>query len=87
MRRPTTRNGGDRRPSGGFLFRIMPPSWHPIPACPRLRQARSFCRRAILLCRRQPLQRFPSLPPEIRNHCTQDDQSRAFLAAIPKFTP
>ena len=32
MRRPTTRNGGDRRPSGGFLFRIMPPSWHPVPA-------------------------------------------------------
>ena len=33
--------------SGGFLLRIMPPSWHPVPACiPRLR-----CRRAILLCR------------------------------------
>ena len=37
----------DRRHSGGFLLRIMPPSWHPVPACtPRLR-----CRRAILLCR------------------------------------
>ena len=39
--------GGDRRHSGGFLLRIMPPSWHPVPACaPRLR-----CRRAILRCR------------------------------------
>ena len=38
--------GGDWRHSGGFLLRIMPPSWHPVPACtPRLR-----CRRAVLLC-------------------------------------
>ena len=27
--------GGDRRHSGGFLLRIMPPSWHPVPACVR----------------------------------------------------
>ena len=26
---------GDRRHSGGFLLRIMPPSWHPVPACVR----------------------------------------------------
>ena len=25
----------DRRHSGGFLLRIMPPSWHPVPACTR----------------------------------------------------
>ena len=32
--------------SGGFLLRIMPPSWHPVPVCtPRLR-----CRRANLIC-------------------------------------
>ena len=38
--------GRDRCHSGGFLLRIMPPSWHPVPACtPRLR-----CRRAILSC-------------------------------------
>ena len=38
--------GRDRRHSGGFLLRIMPPSWHPVPACtPRLR-----CRRTILSC-------------------------------------
>ena len=38
---------GTGRHSGGFLLRIMPPSWHPVPACtPRLR-----CRRAILRCR------------------------------------
>ena len=44
--------GGDRRHSGGFLLRIMPPSCHPVPACtPRLR-----CRRAILRCRNGPTQ-------------------------------
>ena len=25
--------GRDRCHSGGFLLRIMPPSWHPVPAC------------------------------------------------------
>ena len=39
--------GRDRCHSGGFLLRIMPPSWHPVPACtPRLR-----CRRANFRCR------------------------------------
>ena len=39
--------GRDRCHSGGFLLRIMPPSWYPVPACaPRL-----CCRRAILCCR------------------------------------
>ena len=39
--------GRDRRHSGGFLLRIMPPSWHPVPACtPRL-----CCRRTVLRCR------------------------------------
>ena len=28
-------SGGDRCHSGGFLLRIMPPSWHPVPACVR----------------------------------------------------
>ena len=36
----------DRRHSGGFLLRIMPPSWHPVPAC----TPRFCCRRAILPC-------------------------------------
>ena len=33
--------GRDRCRSGGFVLRIMPPSWHPVPAC--VRHAR--CRR------------------------------------------
>ena len=38
--------GRNSRHSGGFLLRIMPPSWHPVPAwAPRLR-----CRRAVLRC-------------------------------------
>ena len=45
---------GTGRHSGGFLLRIMPPSWHPVPACtPRLR-----CRRAILLCCSEDLNRM-----------------------------
>ena len=35
--------GRDRCHSGGFLLRIMPPSWHPVPACASQR----CCRRAI----------------------------------------
>ena len=27
--------GRDRCRSGGFVLRIMPPSWHPVPACVR----------------------------------------------------
>ena len=36
--------GGDCRHSGGFLLRIMPPSWHPVPACVRygILQAKPF---------------------------------------------
>ena len=46
--------GRGRRHSGGFLLRIMPPSWHPVPACaPR----RLCCRRAILLCDDENLNR------------------------------
>ena len=33
------------------------------------------------------MQRFPSLPPEIRNHCSDRAKTRAIPAAIPKFTP
>ena len=73
--------------SGGFLLRIMPPSWHPVPACSRLRPARSFCRRAIHLCRRQPLQRFSNSPLQIRNHCSVRTVSGENLAAIAKFDP
>ena len=40
-------SGGDRCPSGGFLLRIMPPSWHSVSAC----TARLCCRRAILCWR------------------------------------
>ena len=38
------RCGRDRRHSGGFLLRAMPPSWHPVPACVRygILQAKPF---------------------------------------------
>ena len=38
------RYSGDRYHSGGFLLRIMPPSWHPVPACVRngILQAKPF---------------------------------------------
>ena len=34
-RRLTKWSSGDRCHSGGFLLRIMPPSWQPVPACTR----------------------------------------------------
>ena len=52
--------GRDRCHTGGFLLRIMPPSWHPVPACtPRLR-----CRRTILSCSSDKNRRrnYSSLP-------------------------
>ncbi len=38
------RCGRNRRHSSGFLLRIMPPSWHPVPACVRngILQAKPF---------------------------------------------
>ena len=75
--------GRDRCHSGGFLFRIMPPSWHPVPACaPRL-----CCRRAIHRCSNDGATAIPKSGPEIKNRCTLEDISGRKPAAIPNFTP
>ena len=72
--------GGDRYHSGGFLLRIMPPSWHPVPAgTPRLR-----CRRAVLLCSNDGAASIPKFGPEIKNRCTQKVVFGEILASIPK---
>ena len=72
--------GWDRRHSGGFLLRIMPPSWHPVPACsPRLR-----CRRVILLCSNDGAASIPKFGPEFKNRCTQEGGIGEKLASIPK---
>ena len=74
------RCGGDRRHSGGFLLRIMPPSWHPAPACtPRLR-----CKRAILLCSNDGAASIPKFGPEIKNRCSLWAVLEGFFASIPK---
>ena len=76
------RFGRDRRHSGGFLLRIMPPSWHPVPACaPRL-----CCRRAIR-CSNDGAAAIRKFGPEIQNHCTMEGISGRKPAAIPNFTP
>ena len=58
-RRLTKWSGGDRCYSGGFLLRIMPPSWQPVPACasnghsagePLSLRPRQSCRRAVQYC-------------------------------------
>ena len=73
--------GRDRRHSGGFLLRIMPPSWHPAPACtPRLR-----CRRAILSCSSDDAASIPKSGPEIKNRCTQEGLNGEKLTSIRKF--
>ena len=75
--------GRDRRHSGGFLLRIMPPSWHPVPACtPRLR-----CRRTILLCGNDSAASIPKSGLEIKNHCSRVAISGRNLAVILKLTP
>ena len=75
--------GRDRCHSGGFLLRIMPPSWHPVPACsPRL-----CCRRAILHRHDDCAASIPKFGPEIKNRCTQEDGIGEKLASIPKFGP
>ena len=75
--------GGDRRHSGGFLLRIMPPSCHPVPACtPRLR-----CRRAVLLCCNDGAASIPKFGPEIKNRCSLWAVLEGFFASIPKFGP
>ena len=41
----------------------------------------------ILIAASVTLQRFPNLPHEIKNRCTQEGVNGHNLAAIPKFTP
>ena len=75
--------GRDRCHSGGFLLRIMPPSWHPAPACtPRLR-----CRRGILLCGNDSAASIPKSGPEIKNRCSLWDGSGENHAVIPNSGP
>ena len=78
--RVTTGCGGDRYHSGGFLLRIMPPSWHPVPACtPRLR-----CRRAVLNCSSDDAAAIRKSGLEIKNRCSLWAVLEGFLALIPK---
>ena len=72
-----------RRHSGGFLLRIMPPSWHPVPACtPRLR-----CRRAVLLCRNDGAASILDFRPRLGNRCSQEVKTGAIRASILDFKP
>ena len=77
------RCGGDRRHSGGFLLRIMPPSWHPVPAC----TTRLRCRRAVLLCCNDGAASILKFGPEIKNRCSLWAVLEGFLASILKFGP
>ena len=75
--------GRDRCHSGGLLLRIMPPSWHPAPACaPRLR-----CRRAILSCSSDCAASIPKFGPEIKNRCSLWDGSGENHAVISNSGP
>ena len=74
-RRQTKWSGGDRCRSGGFLLRIMPPSWQPVPACTRNGHSAGgpfntattgFRRRAILLAGTMVLHRFSISSPDLR---------------------
>ena len=75
--------GRDRCRSGGFVLRIMPPSWHPVPACSQ----RLCCRRAIHRCSNDGAAVIPKFGHEIQNHCKLEDISGQNHAVIPKLTP
>ena len=73
--------GRDRFHSGGFFLRIMPQSWHPVPACtPRLR-----CRRTALRCSSDDAAAISKSGPEIKNRCSLWVVLEGFLASIRKF--
>ena len=75
--------GRNSRHSGGFLLRIMPPSWHPVPACaPRLRY-----RRAVLRCSYDGAALILKSGLEIKNRCSLWAILEGFLASIPKSGP
>ena len=77
------RCGRDRCHSGGFLLRIRPPSWHPVPACsPRL-----CCRRAVLTHNDDSAASILKSRPEIKNRCTLECLIGEKLASIPKSRP
>ena len=75
--------GRDRCRSGGFLLRIMPPSWHPVPACSQ----RLCCRRAIHRCSNDGAASIRKSGLEIKNRCTKDGVNGENLASIPKSSP
>ena len=72
--------GRDRFHSGGFFLRIMPHSWHPVPACtPRLR-----CRRTVLHRHDDCAASIRKSGPENKNRCSSLAVLEGFLASIPK---
>ena len=75
--------GRDRCRSGGFVLRIMPPSWHPVPACSQ----RLCCRRAIHRCSNDGAASILKFGPEIKNRCTKEGVNREKLASIRKSGP
>ena len=79
----TTGSGRGSCHSGGFLLRIMPPSWPPVPACaPRL-----CCRRAIPHCSSDDAASILKFEPEIKNRCTKEGVNGEKLTSIPKSGP
>ena len=75
--------GRDRCRSGGFVLRIMPPSWHPVPACSQ----RLCCRRAIHRCSNDGAASIRKSGLEIKNRCTKEGVNREKLASIRKSGP
>ena len=75
--------GRDRCHSDGFLLRIMPPSWHPVPAgTPRRR-----CRRAVFSCSSDGAAVILKSGPEIKNRCSLWAVSGENLSSIRKSGP
>ena len=89
-------SGRNRCHSGGFLLRIMPPSWHPVPACARhdTPQAKPFFLAAMAAAGGAILYRHDDCAAsirksglEIKNRCTKEDLNGENLASIRKSGP
>ena len=81
-------SGGGSCHSGGFLLRIMPPSWQLSPARSRkdhsLQSQRWCCRRAFLYRHDEGAAAVLKSSPEIKNRGSPEAILEFFLASIPK---
>ena len=87
--------GRGRCHSGGFLLRIMPPSWRPVPACahdfaaggPFFAAATTAAGGTVLLCRHDGAASILDFRPRLANRCSRGAILGRNRAVILDFKP